>query len=52
MTDKKHAASLEQELRDAFNIFDKDKSGFIDVSELRAAMAALGSLLRSFQISF
>jgi Ca2+-binding EF-hand superfamily protein len=50
MTDKKHAASMEQELRDAFNIFDKDKSGFIDVSELRSAMIALGSLPLLFRI--
>merc|ERR1712094_3094 len=41
---KKGAISEEQmeEIREAFNLFDNDQSGAIDVRELKAAMRALG----------
>merc|ERR1712036_21045 len=41
---KKGALSEEQldEIREAFNLFDNDQSGAIDVRELKAAMRALG----------
>jgi len=31
-----------KEIQDAFNLFDKDKSGTIDMSELNLAMESLG----------
>merc|ERR1711927_97780 len=41
---KKGGLSEEQmeEIREAFNLFDADASGMIDVRELKAAMRALG----------
>ena len=41
---KKRILSRDQveEIRSAFELFDKDKSGSIDVNELRDAMKALG----------
>merc|ERR1712014_226429 len=43
-TGKKGGLSDEQveEMREAFNLFDSDKSGSIDYRELKAAMKALG----------
>merc|ERR1712188_90427 len=41
---KKGGLTEEQldEIREAFNLFDNDQSGMIDVRELKAAMRALG----------
>merc|ERR1712057_157806 len=45
---KKGGLSEEQmeEIREAFNLFDGDQSGAIDVRELKAAMRALGLELK------
>lgn len=41
---KKHELSEEQkkELKDAFELFDSEKTGFIDAHELKIAVRALG----------
>lgn len=36
-------ASIPPNIQDAFNMFDRDRSGFIDVSELHAALRLLGT---------
>jgi Ca2+-binding EF-hand superfamily protein len=38
-------ADPDQELRDAFNVFDADRSGFIDRKELKRLMKKLGQAL-------
>jgi len=38
------------ELREAFNLFDTDSSGTIDVKELKAAMRALGFTVKKAEI--
>ena len=47
-TQNKNHADEEQmeELREAFNLFDADHSGVIDARELKAAIRALGALVR------
>jgi len=42
MAPKKLSSVQEEELLEAFNLFDADKSGFIDFKELRAAFKVLG----------
>ena len=39
-----------EEIDNAFFLFDKDKSGTIDVSELRDAMKALGIFLKKDEV--
>jgi hypothetical protein len=39
-----------EELREAFNLFDTDGSGTIDVRELKAAMRALGFTVKKAEI--
>ena len=39
------------EIKEAFDIFDDDKSGSIDISELKAAMANLGLDSKNAQVS-
>ena len=39
-----------EEIDNAFLLFDKDKSGTIDVSELRDAMKALGIFLKKDEV--
>ena len=39
-----------EEIREAFNLFDTDGSGAIDVKELKAAMRALGFQVRKAEI--
>ena len=39
-----------QELREAFNLFDTDGSGSIDIKELKAAMRALGFTVKKAEI--
>ena len=49
---KKRALTREQvdEIRSAFELFDKDNSGNIDVNELRDAMKALGIYLKKDEV--
>jgi Ca2+-binding EF-hand superfamily protein len=39
-----------EEIGNAFLLFDKDKSGTIDVNELKDAMKALGIFLRKDEV--
>ena len=39
-----------QELREAFNLFDTDGAGSIDIKELKAAMRALGFTIKKAEI--
>lgn len=39
-----------EELREAFNLFDADGSGTIDIRELKAAMRALGFQIKKAEI--
>uniref|UniRef100_A0A7S2S1T6 EF-hand domain-containing protein n=1 Tax=Mucochytrium quahogii TaxID=96639 RepID=A0A7S2S1T6_9STRA len=39
-----------EELKEAFNLFDTDSSGTIDVRELKAAMRALGFIVKKAEI--
>lgn len=50
MASNKKSVKLNSELKEAFNIFDKDKDGFITVKELEAAMVALGYNLSNEEI--
>ncbi|CAG5114710.1 unnamed protein product, partial [Candidula unifasciata] len=45
MSRKLNALDQEQEIRQAFEVFDKDKNGFISRSELKQVMATLGEKL-------
>eukprot|EP01083_Nonionella_stella_P034740 94990_1 len=49
---RKHEMSQEemQEVKEAFNLFDTDNSGTIDVKELKAAMRALGFEVKKEEI--
>jgi len=38
-------------MKEAFNLFDKDKSGFIDAKELKSVMNTLGEKLSDEEIS-
>ena len=40
----------EEELREAFNVFDKDGNGFISASELRHVMVNLGERLTDEEV--
>jgi calmodulin len=40
----------EDELKDAFRIFDKDGAGFIDVKELRHVLVHLGEKLKDDEV--
>ena len=52
LTKKKKQISKEQkeEIDNAFFLFDKDRSGTIDISELRDAMKALGIFLKKDEV--
>ena len=50
MEGEQKSNNLNNDLVDAFNIFDKDKDGFITVKELEAAMVALGYNLSNDEI--
>ena len=39
-----------EEIKEAFNLFDTDNSGSIDVKELKAAMRALGFQVKKAEI--
>lgn len=51
ITDKKFQDSGKDELRETFDMFDKDQNGYICDSELRTVMDSLG-MLGGFPISF
>jgi len=50
MSQKVKKADVEAELRAAFEVFDKDGSGTIDVEELRHVMKSIGEDLTDEQI--
>jgi calmodulin len=45
MLDKTQKTDMEEEIREAFQVFDKDGNGFISAAELRHVMANLGEKL-------
>merc|ERR1711937_363077 len=51
MTKKMANVNPQDELREAFNVFDKDGSGTITVSELKEVMKNLGESLTDDQIA-
>ena len=47
MKQKANEADQEQDLKEAFQIFDRDKDGYIDLKELKTVATMLGSMLNS-----
>ena len=50
MANKRNEGNTEEELLNAFKIFDKDGNGFISASELRNVMTSLGEKLTEEEI--
>ena len=50
MAKKMKDTDSEEEIREAFKVFDKDGSGFIDSSELRQVMTTLGEKLTDEEV--
>lgn len=50
MAKKMSTAGSDEEIREAFKVFDKDDDGFISASELRSVMANLGETLSDIEI--
>ena len=48
---RKETVSDEEEMKEAFGIFDKDGNGLIDMSELREVMANLGEQLTDEELA-
>ena len=51
MAHKMHEEKSDQTIKKAFEVFDADKSGFIDSNELRRILANLGEAVTSQQVS-
>ena len=51
MARKMTETDREEELRDAFKVFDKDGNGFISASELRHVMTNLGEKLTDEEVN-
>ena len=47
----KNFASLNKELREAFRMFDKDKSGYIDAKEIQTVTTTLGEKLTDEELN-
>ena len=47
----KNFASLNKELREAFRMFDKDKSGYIDAKEIQTVTTTLGEKLTEDELN-
>ena len=50
MAHKMHEEKSDQTIKKAFEVFDADKSGFIDSNELRRILANLGEAVTSQQV--
>ncbi len=48
--DEEHAPTPEDELKEVFNVFDKDGNGFISFEELKLAMINLGERLTTEEL--
>ena len=50
MSRKSHDTDSQEELREAFKVFDKDGNGFISAAELRHVMTNLGEKLTDEEV--
>jgi calmodulin len=50
MSKKPRKSIVEQELRETFELFDKDKNGYISLNELRAIMKNIGEDLSDIEL--
>ena len=50
MLDKTQKTDMEEEIREAFRVFDKDGNGFISAAELRHVMTNLGEKLTDEEV--
>ena len=50
MKQKANEADQEQDLKEAFQIFDRDKDGYIDLKELKTVATMLGSMLTKEEV--
>ena len=50
MAQKMRDTESEEEMKEAFNLFDKDGNGFISAAELRHVMTNIGKKLSSFLV--
>ncbi|KAH7968641.1 hypothetical protein HPB52_010497 [Rhipicephalus sanguineus] len=50
MTKKTRTADTEEEIREAFRVFDRDGNGFITATELRHVMTTLGEKLTDEEV--
>lgn len=51
MARKMKETDIEEEMKEAFKVFDKDGDGFITASELRQVMANLGENLTDTEVA-
>lgn len=52
MTMEQKPANIEQEMRNAFRVFDKDNSGTISADEIATVMATFGQNLSKDEVQF